>query len=143
MEEKPFDLLVFIPKDKMNPEPLQAPMQWPTDTMQEDTATPTVFRKTFTLKIPQKTSHRFRSLFRRKAKVPRKLKKAFKHIEMEHRFVDRISESEFKVSTTVYVNFKTKAGYPQTNWVRRAIGKANSGIEKKLKEEILPNNDRP
>ena len=92
---------------------------WPTDPANEEPATPPVFRKTITVKISKKDKIAFKKLLKRQSKVPRKLKKALRHVgffkgPMIH------TRTENSISCKQAFWFGPKDGYPNTKWVRRA-----------------------
>ena len=55
-------------------------------------------------------------------KLPRKMKKAFKHIKRESDVVVIERNGKYEILGGIY--FHTKDGYPYTKWVRKVIGKA-------------------
>lgn len=63
----------------------------------------------------------FQKLLYGRRKLPRKLKKAFKHIQLVTpiEIVEETKEHKFQIIATEY--YKTRNGYPYTKWVRKAI----------------------
>ena len=113
---------------------------WPTEPAEEEPAQPMVFNKTFTFKLPKKDSLVFKRMLRRQNKVPRKLKKALKHVGFFKLPMEEI-ETENGLSYKQTVGFGPKDGYPCTKWVNRACLKLKTNailiIERQFKD-LLP-----
>lgn len=137
MEEKPLGQALLICKETGNQihvEPVTPISPWPTETDEEEPATPMVLQKTFTIKMPKKIQKAFTRLLKNTQKLPRKLKKACRHIKMETMFKSNfMGKYERKVIGTVW--FHTKDGYPYTKYVRRAISKAHSKMRDAIRRE--------
>lgn len=102
---------------------------WPTEPDEEEPAQPMVFTHTFTVKTKKvkPTLNAFNRLLRKQNKLPRKLKKAFKHI---HHINDQVviehgDEKPFKYEIVGYQGFIPNSGYPRTKWIRKAIRLGN------------------
>jgi hypothetical protein len=95
-----------------------------------------VFNKTVTFKLPKKDSLVFKRMLRRQNKLPRKLKKALKHVGFFKLPMERV-ETQNGVAFKQTVGFGPKDGYPCTKWVNRACLKLKAEsmiiIEKQLK----------
>ena len=121
-------------------EPMMDIKPWPTEPAEEEPAQPMVFNKTFTFKLPKKDSLVFKRMLRRQNKVPRKLKKALKHVGFFKLPMEEI-ETENGLSYKQTVGFGPKDGYPCTKWVNRACLKLKTNailiIERQFKD-LLP-----
>lgn len=142
MEEKPLGQALLICKDtgkqvKLN---LAEPVKpWPTfepggyvnDTPCQE------FSGEIVVKIKNAPTFRqFQKLLKRRSKLPRKLKKAVKHIQLVTPIgvIEKTKEHTYQVIATEY--FKTKNGYPYTKWVRKAIRIATKE-RKKMIEVVM------
>lgn len=102
-----------------------APKPWPTegdeldDAFVTDPEQPMVFNKTVTFKMTKKDQQAFKRLMRKQSKVPRKLKKALRHVGFFQLPMERI-KTENGVAFKQTVGFGPKDGYPCTKWVKRA-----------------------
>lgn len=121
---------------KVNPQP------WPTEPDEEEPAQPMVFNKTVTFKLPKKDSLVFKRMLRRQNKVPRKLKKALKHVGFftgEMRRFETENGSGFEQTAW----FGPKDGYPCTKWVNRACLKLKANailiMERQMKKHLPQN----
>lgn len=114
------------------------PKPWPIDDIEIETEPeqPMVFNKTVTFKMTKKDQQAFKRLMRKQSKVPRKLKKALKHVGFFKLPMERV-ETQNGVSFKQTVGFGPKDGYPCTKWVNRACLKLKAEsmiiIEKQLK----------
>ena len=99
---------------------LQSDIQpFPTEPAEEAPAAPLVFHKTVTFKATKKDKLAFKRLMRKSNKVPRKLKKALRHVGFFRLPMERVeTENGFAFKQTV--GFGPKDGYPCTKWVNRA-----------------------
>lgn len=111
---------LLIPKDQIiDPKP------WPTDDIEGGEAfanepkEPKVFTKTVTFNMSKKASRGFKRLMNRTGKVPRKLKKALKHVGFFKLPMECV-ETENGVAFKQTLGFGPKDGYPCTKWVNRA-----------------------
>ncbi len=109
---------------------------WPTEPDEEELAQPMVFHNSVTFKMTKKDQQAFKRLMRKQSKVPRKLKKALKHVGFFKLPMERI-ETENGIGFKQTVGFGPKDGYPCTKWVNRACLKLKAEsmiiIEKQLK----------
>lgn len=109
---------------------------WPTEPDEEELAQPMVFHNSVTFKMTKKDQQAFKRLMRKQSKVPRKLKKALKHVGFFKLPMERI-ETQNGVAFKQTVGFGPKDGYPCTKWVKRACLKLKAEsmiiIEKQLK----------
>lgn len=110
----------LIPKDQIiDPKP------WPTDDIEgaeafvNESEEPKVFTKTFTFKMTKKDTLAWKRMFRRQNKLPRKLKKALRHVGFFQLPMERV-EIENGVAFKQTVGFGPKDGYPCTKWVNKA-----------------------
>ena len=101
------------------------PKPWPIDDIETETEPEPpkslTLSGTFTLKTKMKANQR-RKLIRAlsgKQKLPRKLKKALKHVGFFQLPMERV-ETENGVAFKQTVGFGPKDGYPCTKWVNRA-----------------------
>ena len=96
----------------------------------------TTFNPQITFKMSKKAARDFKRLMKRSGKVPRKLKKALKHVGFFKLPMERI-ETENGIGFKQTVGFGPKDGYPCTKWVNRACLKLKAEsmriIEKQLK----------
>lgn len=96
---------------------------WPTES-KEEPSQPEVYTKTVTFSLPKIKATKQRKLIRNltltdKTKIPRKLKKALRHVGFFRLPMERIeTENGFAFKQTV--GFGPKDGYPCTKWVNRA-----------------------
>ncbi len=108
---------------------------WPTEPDEEELAQPMVFHNSVTFKMTKKDQQAFKRLMRKQSKVPRKLKKALKHVGFFKTPMERV-ETENGVAFKQTVGFGPKDGYPCTKWVKRACLKLKAEsmriIEKQL-----------
>ncbi len=104
-----------------------APKPWPTDDISEPEP-PMVFTNTVTFKMSKKAARDFKRLMKRSGKVPRKLKKALKHVGFYKLPMERI-ETENGIGFKQTVGFGPKDGYPCTKWVRKAIAKIQRSVQ--------------
>ena len=115
---------------------------WPTEPAEEEPATPKVFRKTFTFKMTKKDQQAFKRLMRKQSKVPRKLKKALRHVGFFQLPMERV-ETQNGVAFKQTTWFGPKDGYPCTKWVNRACLKLKANamliIERQFKEHLPQN----
>ena len=129
----------LIPKDQIiDPKP------WPTDDIEggeafaNESEEPKVFTKTVTFKMTKKDQQAFKRLMRKQSKVPRKLKKALKHVGFFRLPMERV-ETENGVAFKQTFGFGPKDGYPCTKWVNRAClklkAKANYIIRRQISAE--------
>lgn len=102
-----------------------APKPWPIDDIETETEPePTkslTLSGTFTLKTKMKANQRRKLIraFSGKQKLPRKLKKALKHVGFFQLPMERV-ETQNGVAFKQTVGFGPKDGYPCTKWVNRA-----------------------
>lgn len=83
------------------------------------------------------TYRELQRLFKIKYKIPRKLKKAARHIiqvEPEPFLQPSPVYDGTTVHMTRYVGWKTTGHYPCTKWVRKAIGKVKAAHERHLRQ---------
>ena len=112
---------------------------WPTEPDEEEPAQPMVFNKTVTFKMTKKDQQAFKRLMRKQSKVPRKLKKALKHVGFFQLPMERIeTENGFALKQTV--GFGPKDGYPCTKWVNRACIKLQANDILIAKRQISAEN---
>lgn len=128
---------VYIPKailiDKESGKQFEVNMQsafkpWPTEQAEEESALRTVYNKTFTVKISKKDSIAFKKLLRRHKKIPRKLKKACRHIHHvnNQKFIEPKDKNDpLSFEIIGYQGFVKNKGYPHTKWVTKAIRYGN------------------
>ena len=113
---------------------------WPTEPDEEEPAQPMVFHNSVTIKLTKKDKLAFKRLMRKQSKVPRKLKKALKHVGFFKLPMEEI-ETENGLSYKQTVGFGPKDGYPCTKWVNRACLKLKTNailiIERQFKD-LLP-----
>lgn len=118
-----------------------APKPWPIDDIEGEDAfvtepeQPMVFNKTVTFKMTKKDQQAFKRLMRKQSKVPRKLKKALRHVGFFQLPIERV-ETQNGIAFKQTVGFGPKDGYPCTKWVNRACLKLKAEsmiiIEKQL-----------
>ena len=79
--------------------------------------------------MPKECAKSFRRLHRKSIKLPRKLKKAFRHIGL---FEDPIVfyQDENGVSCKQAFWFGPKNGYPKTKWIKKAQKICNQRLAK-------------
>lgn len=113
---------------------------WPTEQAEEEPATPQVFCKTFSFKLKEKDKQNFKRMMRRHCKIPRKLKKACRHIYLPHSeptIPDVVRKPDVTVCCMGFVSgYQIKPGYPHTKWARKAIENINRKIEFNIHELI-------
>lgn len=109
--------------------PLSEIKPWPTGPVEEDSQTPPLFHKTITIQMSKKDSKSFRRLLRRDIKLPRKLKKAFRHIGI---FEDPmvVEKDGNSISYKQSFWFGPKNGYPKTKWIKKALKICNQRLVK-------------
>ena len=81
-----------------------------------------VFKSTVTFKLPKMKETKRRKMLRAligKPKLPRKLKKALKHLYVGFPH-EKVEKAPVGHSTVALEPLGTKDGYPRTRWVRRA-----------------------
>ena len=93
---------------------------WPTEPDEEEPAQPMVFHNSVTFKITKKDKLAFKRLMRKHNKVPRKLKKALKHLEYKEPRFEEIKMPN-GVGSIVHMEIGPKEGYPHTKWIRKAV----------------------
>lgn len=133
---------VFIDPIDINP--------WPTEPDEQEPESPMVFHNnvTFTLskKGNEKAFRAFKRLIRKDKKVPRKLKKALRHIYLPYSkpiVYDPVKKPDGTVCCTGFVSgYQIKPGYPHTKWARKAIRKINRNIKKDIDALINMDNCR-
>ncbi len=115
---------------------------WPTEPDEEEPAQPMVFHNSVTFKMTKKDKLAFKRLMRKHNKVPRKLKKALKHVGFftgEMRRFETENGSGFEQTAW----FGPKDGYPCTKWVNRACQKLKANailiMERQVKEHLPQN----
>lgn len=114
-----------------------APKPWPIDDIEIETEPEPqkVFTNIVTFKMSKKAARDFKHLMKRSGKVPRKLKKALKHVGFFKTPMEYV-ETENGVAFKHTVGFGPKDGYPCTKWVKRACLKLKTEsmiiIEKQL-----------
>lgn len=131
---------LLIPKDQIiDPKP------WPIDDIEgsdafaNDSEAPKVFTKTVTFKMSKKATRDLKRFMKRSSKVPRKLKKALKHVGFFQLPMERIeTENGFAFKQTV--GFGPKDGYPCTKWVNRACLKLKANAIIILERQISADN---
>ena len=103
-----------------------APKPWPIDDIEIETEPEPpkslTLSGTFTLKTKMKANQR-RKLIRAlsgKQKLPRKLKKAFKHLEYKRPRFEEIKMPN-GVGSIAHMEIGPKEGYPHTKWIRKAV----------------------
>lgn len=105
-----------------------APKPWPIEPIDDiegedafvtEPEQPMVFNKTVTFKMTKKGQQAFKRLMRKQSKVPRKLKKALRHVGFFQFPMERV-ETQNGVAFKQTVGFGPKDGYPCTKWVNRA-----------------------
>ena len=102
------------------------PKPWPIDDIEIETEPEPpkslTLSGTFTLKTKMKSNQR-RKLIRAlsgKQKLPRKLKKAFKHLEYKRPRFEEIKTPN-GVGAIAHMEIGPKEGYPHTKWIRKAV----------------------
>ncbi len=116
------------------------PKPWPIDDIEIETEPepPKVFTNTVTFKMSKKAARDFKRLMKRSGKVPRKLKKALKHVGFFQLPMERV-ETQNGVAFKQTVGFGPKDGYPCTKWVNRACLKLKANailiIERQISAE--------
>jgi hypothetical protein len=129
-----------------------APKPWPIDDIEIETEPEPpkslTLSGTFTLKTKMKANQR-RKLIRAligKQKLPRKLKKAGRHIYLPYSkptIHDVVRQPDGTVCCIGYVSgYRIKPGYPHTKWARKALAKINRSVERSIKE-LFKNNEKP
>lgn len=109
--------IIFIPKCQIHMEPVTPISTWPTETIEGESETPKVFRHkvTFSFKIPKMKQ----KICFKKPKLPRKLKKALKHLYVGFPH-EKIEQAPVGYSIVMLEPLGTKEGYPRTKWIRKA-----------------------
>lgn len=120
-------------KSDINPFPL------PDDEF-EETIRPVVFQQSFTVKVSKNDRMAFKRLMRKHKKIPRKLKKALRHVGFftgEMKRIETANGSGYEQDAW----FGPKDGYPMTKYVNRACLKLKTNailiIERQFKD-LLP-----
>ena len=91
------------------------PKPWPIDDINEPEP-PMVFTNTVTVKMSKKAARNFKRL----NKMPRKLKKAFRHIGLVFGPMTKTREGRsFVVRQDMWIG--PKDGYPKTKWIMKAL----------------------
>ena len=105
-------------------EPVMDINPWPTEPAEEEPAQPMVIHNSFTFNMPKKKAQAIKRELRRQTevKLPRKLKKACKHIRVETPVVVAKRPGEDKHKIFAGLCMFTINGYPQTKWVLKAFG---------------------
>ena len=127
--------IIFIPKCQIHMEPVTPIEPWPAlEPGGYVNSEPITLKHSgeFVFKASKTELRKMRKLLFGKRKVPRKLKKAFKHIQLVTPIgiVEETKEHKFQIIATEY--YKTRNGYPYTKWVRKAIR-----IATKERQEML------
>lgn len=121
-------------------EPMTDIKPWPTEPAEEEPATPRVFRKTFSFKVTEKDKKAFKRMMRRECKIPRKLKKACRHIYLPYSkptIHDVVKGPDGTISCVGFVSgYRIKPGYPHTKWARKAVAKINRNVQRHIQEVI-------
>ena len=145
-----FHPLVRVPKPphgvSVSIEPAMDIKSWPTEPAEEAPAEPKVFRKTISLKMTEKDKRAFKRAMRRHCKIPRKLKKACRHIYLPYSkptIYDTVRQPDGTVSCIGYVSgYRIKPGFPHTKWARKALARINRNVESSIKV-LFKNNEKP
>ena len=101
------------------------PKPWPTDDIEggeafaNESEEPKVFIKSFTFKMSEKANREFKRFMKRSSKLPRKLKKAWKHLYVGFPH-EKVEKAPVGHSTVALEPLGTKDGYPRTRCVRKA-----------------------
>lgn len=113
------------------------PKPWPIDDIETETdpEPPMIFTNTVTFKMSKKAARDFKRLMKRSGKVPRKLKKALKHVGFFKLPMERV-ETQNGVAFKQTVGFGPKDGYPCTKWVNRACLKLKANAILIIKRQI-------
>ena len=91
----------------------------------------------YTAKNSTFTYKKFKKLLGiKEPKIPRKLKKAGRHIMTIHHRPPTTQLEGGKLMTRAYVGWQTIDGYPYTKWVRRYIWKVRNEYCKAIKNEM-------
>lgn len=69
-------------------------------------------------------------------KIPRKLKKAARHIMTIHHRPPTVALDGNTIKKTAYISWQTIGGYPYTKWVKKAIGRSRHQYEEIVKMEL-------
>ena len=107
------------------------PKPWPIDDIEGDEALlnepeppkTLTLSGTFTLKTKKMKASQRRKLIRAlsgKQKLPRKLKKALKHLELKEPRFEEIKMPN-GVGSIAHMEIGPKEGYPHTKWIRKAV----------------------
>ncbi len=119
-----------------------APKPWPIDDIETETEPEPpkslTLSGTFTLKTKMKANQR-RKLIRAlsgKQKLPRKLKKAFKHLEYKRPRFEEIKMPN-GVGSIAHMEIGPKEGYPHTKWIWKAVHllRKRMAIVRKIKHQ--------
>lgn len=148
-------LMVFLPRAIFHPlvrvskplhgvsvsiEPAMDIKSWPTEPAEKAPTKPLVFRKTFSFKMTEKDKRAFKRAMRRHCKIPRKLKKACRHIYLPYSkptIHDVVRQPDGTVCCIGFVSgYRIKPGYPHTKWARKALAKINRSVERSIQELI-------
>ena len=124
MKKKPQGILFSVESVQIIP---ATPMQWPLEDADTDEAIteptePMRFTKSFTFKMPKMKETKRKKLIRKleaKPKLPRKLKKALKHLYVGFP-CEKIEQAPDGFSYIMLEPLGTKGGYPRTRWIRKA-----------------------
>lgn len=112
-----------------------APKPWPIDDIGIETELEPpkslTLSGTFTLKTKMKSNQRRKLIraFSGKQKLPRKLKKALKHLELKEPRFEEIKIPN-GVGSIAHMEIGPKEGYPHTKWARKALRLINREIFK-------------
>lgn len=139
-----FHPLVRVPKPlhgvSVSIEPAMDIKSWPTEPAEKAPTEPLVFRKTFSFKMTEKDKRAFKRAMRRHCKIPRKLKKACRHIYLPYSkptIHDVVRQPDGTVCCIGFVSgYRIKPGYPHTKWARKALAKINRSVERSIQELI-------
>lgn len=126
-----FNAVIIDQKFVVSPEP------WPTDPVLGDAEPEDPIRivKQFTIKLPKEKQKILFRTFRRFTKMPRKLKKAAKHIVQR-----KIGDFSMKdqdgtlVAKSPMIHYEIEKGYPHTKWARKSLKLINWSIINHLKD---------
>lgn len=126
MEEKPIGQALFISKEtgEQIRFDLAAPIEpWPTPRPggYVNDKPCQKFSGEFVIKSKNAPTFRqFQKLLKRRSKLPRKLKKAFKHLEHKEPRFEKIKMPN-GIGAIVHMEIGPKEGYPHTKWIRKAV----------------------
>ena len=126
MEEKPLGQALFICKDtgeQIHMEPVTPIEPWPAlEPGGYVNSEPITLKHSgeFVFKASKTKLRKMRKLLFGKRKVPRKLKKALKHLEYKEPRFEEIKMPN-GVGSIVHMEIGPKEGYPHTKWIRKAV----------------------